>query len=73
MNEGRYNWRGPPYHMIIHALQTGTSFELEIFRIDYRIRGISLGTGIGYRNEARVRMKGRYGTGGRSVPYDVTD
>ena len=63
MNEGRYNWRGPPYHMIIHALQTGTSFELEIFRIDYRIRGISLGTGIGYRNEARVRMKGRYGTG----------
>ena len=22
--EGRYNWRGPPYHMIIHALQTGT-------------------------------------------------
>ena len=20
--EGRYNWRGPPYHMIIHALQT---------------------------------------------------
>ena len=22
---------GSPYHMIIHALQTGTSFELEIF------------------------------------------
>ena len=20
--EGRYNWCGPPYHMIIHALQT---------------------------------------------------
>ena len=20
--EGRYNWRGPPYHMNIHALQT---------------------------------------------------
>ena len=20
--EGRYNWRGPPYHMIIHTLQT---------------------------------------------------
>ena len=20
--EGRYNWRGPPYHMIMHALQT---------------------------------------------------
>ena len=20
--DGRYNWRGPPYHMIIHALQT---------------------------------------------------
>jgi len=20
--EGRYNWRGPPYYMIIHALQT---------------------------------------------------
>ena len=24
--EGRYNWRSPPYHMIIHALQTGTPF-----------------------------------------------
>ena len=21
--EGRYNKRGPPYHMIMHALQTG--------------------------------------------------
>ena len=49
--------------MIIHALQTGTPFELEIFRIDYRIRGTSMGTGIGYRNEARARMKGRYGAG----------
>ena len=24
--EGRYNWRGPPYHIIIHALQTGSLF-----------------------------------------------
>jgi len=32
-----------------------------------------MGTGIGYRNEARARMKCRYGTGGRSVPSDVTD
>ena len=23
--EGRYNWRGSPYHMIVHALQ-GTPF-----------------------------------------------
>ena len=30
-------------------------------------------TGIGYPNEARARMKGRYGTGGRSVSSDVTD
>jgi len=49
--------------MIIHALQTGTPFELEIFRIDYRIRGTSMATGIGYRNQARARMKGRYGAG----------
>ena len=32
-----------------------------------------MGTGIGYPNEARARMKGRYGTGGRSVSSDVTD
>ena len=25
--EGRYNWSGSPYHIIIHALQTGTPFE----------------------------------------------
>ena len=31
-----------------------------------------MGTGIGYRYEARARMKGRYGTGGRSVPSDVS-
>ena len=30
-----------------------------------------MGTGIGYPNEARVRMKGRYGTGGRFVSSDV--
>ena len=34
--EGRYNWRGSPYHMIIHALQTGTPFVYEI--IGYCIR-----------------------------------
>ena len=27
----QYNWRGPPYHMIIHVLQTGTPFIQEIF------------------------------------------
>ena len=32
-----------------------------------------MGTGMGYHYEARARMKGRYGTGERSVPYDVTD
>ena len=37
--EERYNWRGPPYHMIIHALQTGTLFVYEIFRIGYCMRG----------------------------------
>ena len=29
-----------------------------------------MGTGIGYRYEARARMKGRYGTGGD--PYTLT-
>ena len=29
--EGRYNWRGSPYHIIIHALQTGTSFEYGVY------------------------------------------
>ena len=33
--EGRYNWRGPPYHMLIHALQKGTPIVSEIFKIGY--------------------------------------
>ena len=27
--ERRYNWRGPPYHMIIHALQTVLHFFMK--------------------------------------------
>ena len=34
----RYNWRGSPYHMITHALQTSTPFVYEMFRIGYCIR-----------------------------------
>ena len=30
--EGRYNWRGPPYNMIMHTLQTG--IVKEIFRTE---------------------------------------
>ena len=40
MHQGvRNNWRGSPYHLIIQALQTGTPFIWEIFRIGYCIRG----------------------------------
>ena len=39
----------------------------------YSICTATMGTGIGYPNEARARMKGRYGTEGRSVSSDFTD
>ena len=33
--EGRYNWRGPLYHMIIHTLQTVLHVQLPILNISY--------------------------------------
>ena len=36
--EGRYNWRGPPYHMIIHALETVLHLNKKNICLKYNYR-----------------------------------